>query len=110
MQTIEIHMDDSDFEHLTQVSMEWATHNWSTQSDRFENCTPGEAFTEEPRWDWRMAYWLGEDYTTLLLAKSYLAAIGEPFEVLWDLDENPDMSYVLVTNFVSPAWCRWESA
>ena len=110
MKKIEIHMNDGDFEQLAVTSMGWAGHDWSAQSHRFENWTPGKAFTEEPRWDWRMAYWLGENYTTLILAKSYLAAIGEPFEVLWDLAENPDMSYVLVTNFVSPAWGHWESA
>lgn len=63
--------------------------------------------------EWRHVYWLGRDYVTALLARSFLEAAGEDYQVVSDeAGPFPDESYgwVILTDYASPVWARQDIA
>ena len=90
-----------DFSLLTIMSMEWSP--FVDQLDRFEKVWPNDGIIFDSRWrsDWAHAYWLGDHWSTVIFARSFLDTIEEPYEVLWDLAENPTCQFVIVTNYRS---------
>ncbi|MFJ1700468.1 hypothetical protein ACIOHC_36355 [Streptomyces sp. NPDC088252] len=101
MPLISIEMDEHDFQRLTRTSMRWG-RSWAVQAGRFEHTT--KSFDTAPSWDWKMAYWVGEDWANVMLVRSFLKAMGADFEVVWDMAENPDMSYLILTDFETESW------
>lgn len=101
---ISIEMTEDDFERLTKTSMKWQGLPWAAQDGRFENCSSGATTDAAPDYKWRMAYWVGDSWLNVILARSYLRAAGEDCEVLWDMVENPECSYVILTNYVTETW------
>ena len=58
---------------------------------------------------WRQIYWTGQEYVNLLLARSFLEAIGEDYQVV--VDEGADETgrangWAILTNYLSPVWAR----
>ena len=98
---------EQDFQFLVTTSMEWEKYDFGSQVEdgRFEHYV-GDTHRAPIRHDWKVAYWLGEDYTTVLFAKAFLDDLGEPYELLWDLVENPECSWVLVTNYLTPTMAK----
>ena len=90
-----------DFDLLTNTSMEWSP--FVDQVARFEKIWPADGPGVDPWWrlDWARAYWVGDQWATVLFARSFLDSIGEPCEVVWDLAENPDCQFVILTNYVA---------
>lgn len=97
--TIPILMDEDDFSRLSMSREKWAGFV-ERQWDRFENYSAGVSNCAQPAsTDWTWAYWLGGTYTALILAKSFLASRGQDFEVVFDLAESPEPSWVILTDY-----------
>jgi hypothetical protein len=91
---ITVEMDAADFMTLCVNSMQWAGQGWHDQPDRFRPYRPGEHV------DWRSfqyAYWF-DSPSDMILAREYLRAAGEPFQVLWD-EAGDGVPYLIVTNY-----------
>ena len=61
------------------------------------------------RCEWRHIYWMGDDYTRLLLARSFLDAIGEPCQIAVDEgadDQGRANGWVILTDYASPVWAK----
>lgn len=89
---ITVELDHTDFGALRSNSMQWHGLDWKNQSDRF---TPVIGTTVE--WGFAWAYWL-DDATSMILARSYLDALGRPYQVLYD-DTEASSYYVIVTDY-----------
>lgn len=100
---IAIRMDSSDFEQLCHNSMEWRQGNgsngWIEQEERFETRSH-----EDINWDFKYVFWCGMEWSAVIFARAYLDFIKEDYQILWDCVENPDPSWVIITNY--PA--SWE--
>jgi hypothetical protein len=111
---ITISMDDTDFERLARTSMAWAAYwtampphedtAWSVQvrAGRFETVDN----SGEPRADWAVAYWTGDDWAAVMLCRAFLA--GHGCQVLWDEagDDGDGGSYVILTGYLAPLTAR----
>lgn len=97
---VQINMDDEDFANLCNMAGEWAARadTWTNHLDveRFE--FPGD----RPSMKWKRAYWLGEEYTAVILAKSFLADRGYSSDVVWDMSSNSDKGWVILTDYEPP--------
>lgn len=106
MPTITVTLDENDFELLAHTSMRWSypdgRNDWTQQEGRFFLVK----HEEDINWQYRHAFWLGTEWTTVLLARAYLDAVGQPYQVLWDMVENPDMSWVIITDHEPAGWPR----
>jgi hypothetical protein len=99
---ITIEMDQDDFDHLTVSSTNWAStkDTWLkqiTEDGRFEMYGKGRTYDEMPGLHWKRAYWLEDGYTSVVLAKAFLAGEQYNYELVWDLAE--DGSWVILTDF-----------
>ena len=91
-------MDEDDFSYLTENSMNWAGHDWDTQvqAGRFEvQGTP----RVPPGLHWRMAYWVGSQYTAVILARSFLTSRGFESQAVVD---GMGADWVILTDY--DAW------
>lgn len=80
-------MSHSDFEHITDSGMSWKGIDWFLQEDRFE--VINGKYDDPINFEFAHAYWLGEDYTHVILAREYLISQGFPnHQVIWDLCDN----------------------
>lgn len=89
-----IEMDHTHFAALTVDSMQWAGHGWHDQPDRFIPYNGGTVV------HWRafkMAHWF-DSPASVILAREYLRAVGEPFQILYD-EADGDAPYVIITNY-----------
>lgn len=106
MPAITVNMDEDDFQHLAITSMRWCypggRNDWIEQEGRFEL----HRDDTEINWQYGYAFWLGTEWTTVLLARAYLDTLGHPYQILWDLAENPDMSWVLLTDYETASWAQ----
>ena len=104
-----VHMDESMFETLTQGSMEWG-EKWREKLDRFENhggLENFDAYTEFPDLAWEMIYWIGVNAASLVLARSWLLEESHDFEIVWDMEEHWNgelFGYAILTNYRTAAW------
>lgn len=98
-----IDMTESDFHQLVESSTYWRRYydredkpeySWRhhVASGRFEYMQGNHdlvALTDEgaltPRPDWEMAYFLPDDWTAVMLCRTWLDTLGEPYEILFDL-------------------------
>lgn len=99
---MKIHMTEADFERLCGTSMHWGP-DWAAHDGRFENYADGAGFQQPPGYQWRYAYWVGEQAASYILAASFLADRGEAYELLWDLDSE---EWLILTDYAYPAWRR----
>ena len=110
-----INVTADDFELLTANSASWASSagSWAEQHGRFEPApgTSSRPFDPSwhPSWDWAMAYWLdGTAWVAAMLARSFLDARGEAYEIVRDTaDGGGDHyagSWVILTNYRTPGW------
>jgi hypothetical protein len=94
---IQIAMDDADFGYLTENSAEWAAiaGEWAPQiSDgRFVTMPPGQPL----RPTWRRAYWFGDSYAGVMLARGFLDAWGHDYQLAGD--ESGDGGWVILTDY-----------
>lgn len=107
--TVSLVMGEKDFDQLTNSSTRWNTSfegSWAPQLDRFENMSYD--YDQDPSPDWKVAYWLGTEYSAVLLAGAFLRGQGCEYEVLWDMAENPDPQYAILTNFMTASWKQSE--
>ena len=88
IKAVTVEMNESDFEHLYDTSMNWAGTDWEVQDGRFYPLPDYEKFER--------AYWFSS-YGNLLLARAYLTAMG--FDSATHFDEaDGDACYVLLTD------------
>jgi hypothetical protein len=106
---IHIEMNATDFELLRVNTMAWGPH-WADHiaDGQFRNATwaVGDSLAPEIRTDWGVAYWF-PDWTTVILARSFLAHLGEDYQILADEAEMcVDLSpWVILTNY-GRGWIR----
>jgi len=86
--TITINMSAEDFSYLYDTSMNWNSVDWQVQDGRFDPMPDYRKFVR--------AYWFNS-YSSLLLARSFVAAEG--FEYSVHFDEAEDSGWVLLTDF-----------
>lgn len=103
---ITIDMDDQDFDQLSDTSMAWGP-SWQhhINDGRFEHME--KHYATEPRTDWAMVYWLGNDWTHVILAKAFLKSKRQKFEVIFDQAElipSEPGSYAILTNYKTKTW------
>lgn len=104
---MKVYMDAHMFEYLTQNSMEWG-ESWRAHDGRFENHSAEKADTA-PSYDWKIAYWIGDDAASMILARSWIIEQGHECALLWDMAEHPNgdlFGWVLLTDYESPVWTR----
>jgi hypothetical protein len=90
-------MDAADFDALPVSSMQWHGQGWHDQPDRF---APHKG--DDPiDWGMRLVYWFA-DAPAMILARAYLQARGERFQVL--TDEAPDAPFLIITDYPGSAW------
>jgi len=107
--SIVISLDADDFERL------WVTSSGAPASideitDRFLDPATG-TFPDVSKWAY--AYWF-DSYANLLLARGFLAAYGELFQVCSDeyIEDAPpgshvhDPGWVIFTDYASPCWAK----
>ena len=85
---------DEDFERLYENSGYW--RDARDVGGRFE----GER--KHPGRPWKKIYWLGGNYASVILARSFLAAEGSGWEVLYDAAEYPSgesLGWVILTDY-----------
>jgi hypothetical protein len=100
---MKVDMNEAMFEALTETSMEWG-ERWREKLDRFE-CVWGDA--PYPSLDWSMAYWVGNNPASMILARSWLLDEGHDFEIVWDMAEHAEgdwSGYAILTNYRSASW------
>lgn len=105
MPQVVIDMDGDDFDHLCESSMRWRGNSWREQAGRFE--PHGKKYDEDPSWEWSVAYWVGDSFTTVLLARAFLQGLGETYEIVFDTAEHPSgacIGYVILTHYESKSW------
>jgi hypothetical protein len=101
MTEIKIEMTESDFGHLWVMGSQWQGGcSFEEQADRFETV---DSDNKEPVWTWKRAYWVGDNWPAVMLARTYLASAGHKCEVIWDMGDYANLSYVILTDFVAEA-------
>lgn len=105
-----ITMNEDDFERLSTTSMQWAGQQWEAHAAAgwFEHATAeGEPQSNRdwPGWQYKMAYWTGDSWVTVMLMRSYLAGIGQDCEILWDpATDDAVGEYIILTNYETKRW------
>jgi hypothetical protein len=89
MDEVQIQVTAADFNRLWNTHTTWG-YGWSDQlaKGRFETVN-GEMSTK-----WKHAYWLGDNYTVAILARSWLHR--QNYAVIWD---KACCEYVLLTDY-----------
>lgn len=91
-----ITMDDDDFIHLCTNSAQWAdVTDWADQAKRGRFDLSGRP-GHSPSLHWKMAYWLGTEYTAVVLARVFLAGRGFEWETVVDTAGD---EWVLLTDY-----------
>lgn len=97
---IQLEMGSDDFDHLCNKSTHWAGTEFHDHPERFEHAT--KPYTTPPQWNWKMAYWVGDSWAHVILARAFLKSVGEDCEVVWDQAGQPE--FVVLTNYIAPYW------
>ena len=84
-----------DFQYLWGTAMNWGK-DWKDQEDRFE---VNGSHTEEINWEFKKAYWIGKEYSSVIFAKIFLTSQNEPYQILWDLNSCADGEWVVLTDY-----------
>lgn len=96
---IPVSMTHNDWTYLHETSMKWDYFDSSDQLGRFES----HSVSEKPLTaKFLVANWFGDNYANLLLAKSYLDALGFQWICLWDMAQHDNEEYlgwVLLTDY-----------
>ena len=104
MDIITIGMSGADFDALCESSSLWAaqcTSTWQDQYGRFE--IQGDGPINDSA---RIAYWIGTNAASMILAREYVKAKGFDVQVLWDtaMMGNEPGGYVLLTDYMTNLW------
>lgn len=107
---IELNINHDDAMRLWTSSTDWNASyadSWAQhiEDGRFEHME--KESDEEPSSHWKQAYWFKDDWTTVILFRSFLTAQGHPCEILWDLAEPGE--YVVLTSYVRPTVTLYET-
>ena len=92
-----IQVTAGDFERLWENSGKWA--DLTDTSTRFETLDDDRM---PPSWTWQRIYWLGNNYAAVIFARTFLAARGFDYEILYDTEEDPEgrpFGYVILTDY-----------
>jgi hypothetical protein len=103
MTNITITMDETDFNALCSTSMKWH-RGWANQPNRFEPHM--KKYDAPPDYTWKMAYWVGDSWVSVMLVCAFLSTQNETFEILWDTVEPGE--YVILTNYETESWRKAE--
>ena len=71
------------------------------QEHRFETCSDKPLPTSE---DGLIMYWMGPNDLTAIVGEKILTAAGYEVHRLWDMVENPEPEWCLLTNYRSSSW------
>lgn len=99
MAKIEIELTEQDFQRLCDRSAQWGGFEGGVF--RFENTTPGKRTEDVDCPEWAYAYEAGEGWANVVLMRAFLASVGQPCEVLWDMDQE---THWVLTNYESTTW------
>lgn len=84
----------TDFQYLWNTAMSLKGlkgGSWKDQEGRF-GCN------EEINWEFKKAYWIGNEYSSVIFAKMFLTSINQPYQILCDC--NQDGEWVVITNYI----------
>jgi len=95
--TVVLEMDAADFGQLWTEHHRWADCR-SDGDAGFEPVTPDD----EISLGWAHAYWVGDEWTPVLMARCYLVSIGESCQVVVDLRAGTYSPYVILTDYEDP--------
>jgi hypothetical protein len=94
---IQIAMDDADFNCLAENIAEWAAiaDEWAPQvsARRFMTMPPGAPLLTT----WKLAYWLGGSYASVMLARAFLDAWGHDYQLV--SDQSGGGGWVILTDY-----------
>lgn len=107
MPDITITLTDADLAQLTTTTMQlrWSDGAWDSdwplqvEQGRFELVNPA-GINEKISLNWRYVYWVGSDWTAVVLFRAYLDHHDETYQILWDTTTNGP-GYVIVTNYAT---------
>ena len=99
--TVKLVLDADDFDRLCENSGKASGIAAGKNRWRFKDAGDGAP----PVLPWRYVYWLGRNYANVLLARSFLQAWGEDFQVASD-EAGPDYGWVIFTDWASPSWAE----
>lgn len=97
MPQVAITVDQSDFQRFWHTHTKWAGQGWDSDdhTERFETLDGGSI-----DYLWSDAYWMGDTWASVVLARSYLNALGQAHQVISDIGDDPAFAgYVLLTNY-----------
>lgn len=93
---ISIDMTDADFGMMTEDAV------WVKGSAHIIDALEPHDPESGPSLDYAMAYWLEPGWTTVLMAKAFLQAQGEPFDLFYDHEGTDGTgSWVLLTDYIT---------
>ena len=97
---MEILFTEHDFDRMISSSFKWKD-GVNEFAGQFENYTnQGQPYNAPISTNWLYAYYIGEEYVSVVLAKSVLSSLNEGYEVLWDTSDE-FRGWVIVTNYAS---------
>lgn len=107
--TVAMTISGDDFQRLVVNSSPWAEYWDDTVADGWLEWLESTTGTpEEPvGGHWRFAYRMGDQWSTVMLVRAYLDAIGQRYQILWDAepDENDEPGgYLVLTDYATAGW------
>lgn len=91
-----IHLTALDFELLRNNDLKW-NPEFLDQLEFISRNTVG-AKRADMGYRWQRMYWFGDNYASVILAKSFLSALGQDYELYYDTAEGFE-GYVILTDY-----------
>lgn len=94
--SVVISMDADDFQRLLKISS--TRPAMTIEPGRFQTANGGPM---DANWDWSAIYWLGHDYTGMILARAFLASRGYLYKEGWDTagEESGGRGWCIFTDY-----------
>ena len=89
-------LTEQDFRQLCNTSIKWKENKWK-EDHRYETTED-----EDVNYDFKMAYWIGKEYASVIFAKMFLTENSSSFQVLWDLAG--DGEWLIITDYETNSW------
>lgn len=103
MVTVNIELNEKDFDLLTDSSMRWSGGSWPEQDGRWE-IIEGDDHID---WNLPMAYWVGENAANLILAREFLKDQGAKYQILWDMaqwENGRVLGFQINSDYTTATW------
>jgi hypothetical protein len=75
-------------------------------ADQYENYTEGSSPFKPIFPGWKFAYFVGDNYSAVILFCAYLESISAEFEVIWNACDYEDPEWCVVTSVRVADWAK----